>query len=93
MRLRATNNNRHVKLAFSRVWDMLFISCSNDADEAKIIRSSNGFISVKPNPELHGFGTKSIKRIVDEAGGTIEFEISHGQFTVQIMLGEHRNDV
>lgn len=92
MRLRATNNNRHIKLAFSRVWDMLFITCSNDADETKIIRSGDNFVSVKPNPNLHGFGTKSIKKIVDEAGGTIEFEITHGQFTVQIMLGEHRND-
>ena len=69
MRLPATKNRRHIKLAFSRVWGMLFITCANDADETKIVRSGDSFLSAKPHPETHGFGTKSIKKIVSEAGG------------------------
>ena len=87
MRLPAAKNQRHVKLTFSRVWNMLFISCSNDADETQIVRCGDEFRSVKPQPELHGFGTKSIKKIVTDAGGSIEFEITKGKFTVLIMLG------
>ena len=87
MRLPATKSQRHVKLIFSKVWEMFFITCTNDADETRIIRSGDAFLSVKPHPELHGFGTKSIKKIVSEAGGTVEFDIKQGQFTVRIMLG------
>ena len=86
MRLPATSNNRHIKLTFSKAWDMLFVTCTNDADSTKIIRFGNDFVSEKPQPELHGFGTRSIKKIVEDAGGTIEFEINKGQFTVQIIL-------
>ena len=87
MRLPASAPSRHIRLAFSKVWDMLFITCENDADISKIRRQGETFISTKDQPALHGFGTENMKQIVSKAGGTIEFETTNNQFTVQIMLG------
>lgn len=87
MRLPASAPSRQIRLAFSKVWDMLFITCENDADIGKICRQGETFLSTKDQPVLHGFGTENMKQIVRKAGGTIEFETAHNQFTVQIMLG------
>ncbi|MBQ9838567.1 MAG: sensor histidine kinase [Oscillospiraceae bacterium] len=87
MRLPASAPSRNIRLAFSKVWDMLFITCENDADISKIRRQGETFLSTKDQPVLHGFGTENMKQIVRKAGGTIEFETVHNQFTVQIMLG------
>lgn len=87
MRLPATVPSRHIRLAFSKVWNMLFVTCVNDADLTKIKQQGDSFISVKESPESHGFGTRSMRKIVNDAGGTIEFEVAQGKFTVQIMLG------
>lgn len=87
MRLPATAPSRQVKLSFSKVWNMLFISCENDADTSKIRRQGDVFLSTKDQPAFHGFGTENMKNIVNKAGGTIEFEVSHNLFIVQIMLG------
>ena len=87
MRLPASAPSRHIRLAFSKVWDMLFITCENDADISKIRHQGETFISTKDQPALHGFGTENMKQIVSKAGGTIEFETTNNQFTVQIMLG------
>lgn len=91
MRLPATASSRHIRLTFSKVWNMLFITCINDADMTKINRQDDIFISTKDSSDIHGFGTMSMKKIVNEAGGTIEFEVAHGQFTVQIMIGGKQN--
>lgn len=82
---------RHIRLAFSRVWDMLFITCVNDANIKCIKHRGDTFISTKARPELHGFGIENMKRVVQTAGGTIEFEVENDRFTVQIMLGEARD--
>lgn len=87
MRLPASSSSRGIRLAFSKVWSMLFITCTNDADATKLKRRGEEFLTTKEHPELHGFGTKSMKKIVEEAGGTIEFEVEQGKFTVHIMLG------
>lgn len=87
MRLPASSSSRGIRLAFSKVWSMLFITCTNDVDETKLKRRGEEFLTTKEHPELHGFGTKSMKKIVEEAGGTIEFEVARGKFTVHIMLG------
>lgn len=87
MRLPATSPSRNVRLEFSKVWDMLFISCRNDADISKIKRHGETFVSTKEQPEIHGFGTENMRRIVNKAGGTIEFDVEMNQFVVQIMIG------
>lgn len=89
MALPATAGSRNVYLTFSKVWDMLFITCCNDADLSNIRRRGDTFLSTKTNPELHGFGIDNMRNIVETAGGTIEFNLSNDQFTVEIMIGGH----
>lgn len=87
MRLPASAPTRCIRLSFSKVWNMLFITCTNDADCSTIKRHGDEFISTKEHPELHGFGTKNMKKIVDAADGTLEYKIDQNKFTVEIMLG------
>lgn len=87
MSLPAGATSRKIELSFSKVWDMLFISCRNDADLSKIRQKGDKFLSTKVNPELHGFGIENMKNIVAEAGGTIEFDMHDNHFSVEIMLG------
>lgn len=87
MRLPAATLSRHIRLSFSKVWNMLFITCTNDANVAKIKRRGDHFVSTKDHPELHGFGINSMKKIVEDADGSIEFKVGQSKFTVQIFLG------
>lgn len=87
MRLPASAPSRCIRLSFSKVRNMLFITCTNDADCSTIKRHGDEFISTKEHPELHGFGTKNMKKIVDAADGTLEYKIDQNRFTVEIMLG------
>lgn len=88
MALPAGAKSRSIHLAFSKVWNMLFISCKNDADLSKIRRRGDKFLSTKSRPELHGFGIDSMCQIVNKTNGTIEIDTSNGQFAVEIMLGD-----
>lgn len=87
MRLPAACSSRNIRLSFSKVWDMLFITCVNDANPETIKQKGNDFISSKEHPERHGFGLKSLKKIVEDAGGNIDIEIKQNKFSVEIMLG------
>lgn len=87
MQLPADTPSRTIHLAFSKVWNMLFITCSNNADLSRLRRSGDSFLSTKAQPDLHGFGIENMKRIVAKANGTIEFELGNDRFTVEIMLG------
>lgn len=87
MRLPAACSSRNIRLSFSKVWDMLFITCVNDANPETIKQKGNEYISSKEHPERHGFGLKSLKKIVEDAGGNIDIEIKQNKFSVEIMLG------
>ena len=87
MRVPASETNRSIRLSISKIWEMYFISCSNSADIHTIKKNGDTFISSKPHPEVHGFGTENMKQIVETAGGTIEFIVEANRFTVEIMIG------
>lgn len=87
MRLPASYPSRHIRLSFSKVWNMLFITCTNNADISKIKCRGDEFTSTKDRPGTHGFGIPSMKKIVAEANGTIEFEVGQREFSVHIFLG------
>jgi uncharacterized membrane protein YuzA (DUF378 family) len=88
-RLPDYNLSRHIHLTFAKVWDVFFIVCINDANPLSIYQKGDIFQSSKTHPELHGFGIENMRRIVEEAGGTIDFQSEHGKFTVSITLGEN----
>ena len=58
-----------ISLKLARSWDIFFISCENDMNPASIHRHGRNFLSSKQNASRHGFGTKNIYSIVDEAKG------------------------
>ncbi len=85
-RLPANAASREIQLTLSRTWDVFFIICENDMDPDTIRQRDGVFISSKNRSELHGFGTRSIQRIVDDAGGLVDFIINKNRFAVKIML-------
>lgn len=87
MRIPASEPNRKIRLSISKIWEMFFISCSNSANIHTIRKKGDTFTSSKPNPNIHGFGIKNMKQIVESTGGTIDFTAEPHQFTVEIMLG------
>lgn len=87
-RLPSTCTSRHIRLSFSKIWNILFVSCVNDADSRSISKQGDDFVSSKEHPERHGFGIKSMKKIVQDAGGNIDFDFKHDKFIVEIMFGE-----
>lgn len=91
MNLPAGAPSRAIWLSFSKVWDMLFLSCENDANPSKIKKKGEYFLSTKAFPELHGFGIENMRQIVKSADGTIEFWMKDDRFLVEIMLGRGKN--
>ncbi len=92
MRLPAPAPSRTVRLAISRNWDMLSIVCQNDMNPATIKQRGERWISSKPNPAVHGFGTQSIRRIVEVAEGFVEFNAVKDQFVVKILIPEREEE-
>ena len=86
MRLPAGASSREIQLSFSRSWNMFSISCKNDIDVSTINQKNGQFISSKPHGEIHGFGTQSIRTIVEEADGWVFFNVQQQMFDVEIML-------
>lgn len=86
MRLPSAAPNRSVKLVISRTWDMLSIVCQNDMDPATIKQRGDKWLSSKPNSALHGFGTQSIRSIVEKSEGFVEFVPESSTFVVRILL-------
>ena len=86
MRLPASAESRKVRLALSQAWDMFSIHCENDMEAKSIHRQGDKFLSSKADAAIHGFGTESIKRIVEEAGGWVCFDTDHHRFSVDILL-------
>lgn len=64
---------------------LLYITVENSY--CGLIREENGkFFTIKRNKELHGYGLKNVKRVVDKYNGTMEIRYSDQRFIVDIML-------
>lgn len=88
MRLPEDAPEREVCLSFSRAWRMFSIDCRNSMNPATIRKRGSLWISSKPNSAIHGFGTQSIRRIVEDADGFVEFKTEAEHFLVTIMIPE-----
>ena len=87
MRLDDSYPNKQIKLRFHKAWNMFFITCENDVNPSHVNRNGDEFISSKQNPNLHGFGTRNNKKIVESFGGSINYVITDSKFIVNIILG------
>ena len=86
LRLPAEFTSREIKLLFSRNWDIFSIVCENGMDPQTIIRKGDTFVSSKKDSAIHGYGTRNVRKIVEDAGGLIDYVIDSQKFTVKIML-------
>ena len=62
---------------------MLFIEISNSTDEIPE-QKERGFQSSKKDPSLHGYGLKSVERIVEDHDGVIRYDADGRSFTVTV---------
>ena len=44
------------------------------------------FLTTKPDKDKHGYGLKSVQKIVEEQGGTVEFDCSANVFKTTVLL-------
>lgn len=62
---------------------MLYIRIENTMD-GEIEQKENRFVSSKENQEMHGYGLRSIQRIVDEYDGILSFEMRGKRFIANV---------
>ena len=86
MRLPSETSSREIKLILSRNWDIFSVICENDMNPETILIKDGNFVSSKEEPFMHGFGTRSIRKMVENAGGMIDYSTENRKFVVNIML-------
>lgn len=86
LRLPSDADSRKIKLAFSRNWDVFSVICANDMNPETISIRDGEFVSSKEEPFMHGFGTRSVKKIVENAGGIVDYSTENKRFVASIML-------
>ena len=77
------DKNPWIRIRFEKIEEMFFIEISN-SHSGNIIKSKGNFISSKKDKDMHGYGLKSVKRIVSEYEGEITFNEKNDQFIVSI---------
>lgn len=86
MRLPSESSSREIKLILSRNWDIFSVICENDMNPDTIMIKDGNFVSSKEEPFMHGFGTRNVKKMVENAGGMIDYSTANRKFIVNIML-------
>lgn len=69
-----------------RPWkQMMYLFCSNSSDGA-YLRGSQGILLSTKKEKHHGIGIRRIREIVEQAGGTCQFQAEKDHFSVSIMI-------
>lgn len=80
-------DQKTVTLSIRPQMDYYMIRVENPVDTRKIAPKRRLTLkSTKENPELHGYGTRIIRRIAENYGGTAKFTIEGEQFIADVML-------
>lgn len=83
---------RQIQTTIERKNEIVFINVSNTVAEPPVIVEGIP-VSTKKEKDIHGYGFKNIKSIVEGAGGTIQVENREGSFMVQIMLFDNEEGI
>ena len=86
MRLPSDSCSREIKLILSRNWDIFSVICENDMNPETVLIKDGDFVSSKENPFMHGFGTRSVRKMVENAGGMVDYSAQNRKFIVNVML-------
>lgn len=76
----------HVHLTIRPKQAYLFIHQENSVSAAVPMDQLLSLKTTKKNRELHGFGTKIIRRVVDKYSGSIKYAMKDGCFVTDVML-------
>lgn len=79
------NDMRLINLVIKRVGDMIIINQDNYFD-GEVIKKDGDIVTSKDDKINHGFGIKSIKRIVDKNHGFFDVVINNNLFKINIAI-------
>lgn len=82
---RKKDGDRWIWVKIERQKQLLFINISNAIDEAPVMKNGR-LISKKQGRKIHGYGLKSVERIVNKYDGTICYDISKNVFKVELFF-------
>lgn len=85
-RIQLTEQPKTITLGFGVSAQMFCITCVNDADLSTVKYASGKLLSSKNEPVFHGYGTETIRRIVEKYGGYVDFIPDSGQFRTEIFI-------
>ena len=89
---RMQDGKRWILFRLRKRQQLLFIEISNSMEN--VLKIKNGVIlTSKEDKKLHGYGLKSVKRIVDKYDGTFSFSIEKGIFKVNLSFFETESDL
>lgn len=79
--------SKHISFDINKINDMIVIDMSNSCDTPPVVKG-NHLISTKRDKSFHGYGFKSISRVVKKYGGDIEWEYDKDEkeFSVSILI-------
>lgn len=75
--------NSKIRVKIQKQKQMIFIEIANTMNEIPIKREK-GFFTSKLQKDMHGYGLKSVQRIVDAYEGVICFEVKEKEFIVTL---------
>lgn len=78
-------NDRKLEVKIARQDDMMNIVIKN-AISSSVLRSGTAFQTDKLNKKLHGIGHVTVKELVDEIGGIIEYYEDEGIFHAHVLI-------
>lgn len=80
---RMKGGDRWIQIQISRQKEILNIEISNSIEKVPEEKNEE-FISSKENKKLHGYGMKSVRRIVERYTGEIFYQIQERKFCVRV---------
>ena len=83
--MKCEEDKRVISLTSHSTLGRLVVVCRNYYAEQPVV-CENGFVSTKEDKKYHGFGVKSIKRIVESYGGKTEIVAENGVFTLTMVF-------
>lgn len=76
---------RFVELSIASRGEQFLIEVANSVSE-NVLGKNAGLTTTKPNSELHGFGTKSIRQIAEKYDGNVRYFQEGDIFTCEVLL-------
>lgn len=80
-----------IKVLIGKQNEMIFFKIENSFLTEPILKNGE-YITTKENKNAHGYGIKSVKRIIKNCDGTISFEAKNRTFSVRIILPKGEKD-